>query len=132
MRRETATVADYLGAVSLLLDQSAKVRVPAGLEQLRREIDARSSEARRSESLTWLRHELARYKADEVLTERSAAAVGEAVADHLEPVRTKFDQLINDKAYLKKCYTEGAEKAKLISSRVVSKVYHKVGFVDPR
>ena len=59
-------------------------------------------------------------------------AVGEAVADHLEPVRTKFDQLINDKAYLKKCYTEGAEKAKLISSRVVSKVYHKVGFVDPR
>lgn len=80
MRRETATVADYLSAVSLLLDQSAKVRVPAGLEQLRREIDARSSEARRSESLTWLRHELARYKADEVLTERSAAAVGEAVA----------------------------------------------------
>ena len=57
-------------------------------------------------------------------------AVGEAVADHLEPVRTEFARLIADKAYLKKCYTEGAERAMRISSRTVSKVYHKVGFVD--
>ena len=59
-------------------------------------------------------------------------AVGEAVADHLEPVRTEFDRLIADKAYLKECYTTGAEQAMKISSRIVSKVYHKVGFVDPR
>lgn len=59
-------------------------------------------------------------------------AVGEVVADHLEPVRTKFAQLMNDKAYLKKCYTEGAEKAQKITQRTVSKVYHKVGFVDAR
>lgn len=59
-------------------------------------------------------------------------AVGETVADHLEPVRTKFAQLMNDKAYLKKCYTEGAEKAQKISQRTVSKVYRKVGFVDAR
>lgn len=57
-------------------------------------------------------------------------AVGEAVADHLEPVRTEFDRLIQDKAYLKKCYTEGAEKALRYSQRIVSKAYHKVGFVD--
>ena len=57
-------------------------------------------------------------------------AVGEAVADHLEPVRTEYARLIADKAYLKKCYTEGAERAMKISSRTVSKVYHKVGFVD--
>ncbi|MCR5076061.1 MAG: tryptophan--tRNA ligase [Ruminococcus sp.] len=57
-------------------------------------------------------------------------AVGEAVADSLEPVRTEFDRLISDKAYLKECYTKGAEKAMKISSRVVSKAYHKVGFVD--
>ena len=57
-------------------------------------------------------------------------AVGEAVADHLEPVRTEFDCLIQDKAYLKKCYTEGAEKALRYSQRIVSKAYHKVGFVD--
>lgn len=57
-------------------------------------------------------------------------AVGEAVADHLEPVRTEFARLVADKAYLKKCYTEGAEKALRYSQRIVSKVYRKVGFVD--
>ena len=57
-------------------------------------------------------------------------AVGEAVADHLEPIRTEFAKLSADKAYLKQCYTEGAEKALRYSSRIVSKVFHKVGFVD--
>ncbi|MDE5556300.1 MAG: tryptophan--tRNA ligase [Ruminococcus sp.] len=57
-------------------------------------------------------------------------AVGEAVADHLEPIRTEFARLSADKAYLKKCYTEGAEKAIRYSQRIVSKVYRKVGFVD--
>lgn len=57
-------------------------------------------------------------------------AVGEAVADHLEPVRTEFARLSKDKEYLKKCYTDGAEKALRYSQRIVSKVYRKVGFVD--
>jgi tryptophanyl-tRNA synthetase len=57
-------------------------------------------------------------------------AVGEAVADHLEPVRNEFARLSADKEYLKKCYTEGAQQAMRYSSRIVSKVYHKVGFVD--
>ncbi len=57
-------------------------------------------------------------------------AVGEAVADHLEPVRTEFARLIQDKAYLKECYTTGAEKALRYSQRTLSKVYRKVGFVD--
>lgn len=57
-------------------------------------------------------------------------AVGEAVADHLEPVRTEFARISQDKAFLKKCYTEGAEKALKYSQRIVSKVYRKVGFVD--
>lgn len=57
-------------------------------------------------------------------------AVGEAVADHLEPVRTEFARISQDKAFLKKCYREGAEKALKYSQRIVSKVYRKVGFVD--
>ena len=57
-------------------------------------------------------------------------AVGEAVADHLEPVRTGFARLSQDKAYLKECYTDGAQKAMKYSGRIVSKAYHKVGFVD--
>ena len=59
-------------------------------------------------------------------------AVGEAVADNLAPIRTEFDRLISDKAYLKECYTAGAAKAQKYSQRIVSKVYHKVGFVDFR
>lgn len=59
-------------------------------------------------------------------------AVGEAVADHLEPVRTAYAKLIADKGYLKECYTKGSESAMKITRKVISKVYHKVGFVDPR
>lgn len=59
-------------------------------------------------------------------------AVGEAVADHLQPVRDNFARIYADKAYLKECYTKGAEKALRISQKVVSKAYHKVGFVDAR
>ena len=54
----------------------------------------------------------------------------ETVADSLAPVRDNFNKYINDKAYLKECYTKGAEMALKISSRNVSKVYHKIGFVD--
>lgn len=60
------------------------------------------------------------------------AAVGEAVADHLEPVRTKYAQLIADKAYLKECYIDGARRAFNISNKIVTKAYRKVGFVDYR
>lgn len=59
-------------------------------------------------------------------------AVGEAVADHLEPVRSEFARLINDKAYIKDCYTKGAEQAVRISQKTMSKAYRKVGFVDFR
>lgn len=59
-------------------------------------------------------------------------AVGEAVADHLEPIRSEFARLSKDKAFLKQCCTDGAEKALRYSSRIVSKVYRKVGFVDAR
>ncbi len=57
-------------------------------------------------------------------------AVGEAVADHLEPVRTEFARLSADKAYLKKCYTEGAVRAERLCRKTMSKAYRKVGFVD--
>ena len=54
----------------------------------------------------------------------------EAVADHLEPVRSEFARLIQDKTYLKECYTAGAEKALRYSQRTINKVYRKIGFVD--
>lgn len=59
-------------------------------------------------------------------------AVGEAVADHLAPVRENYARLIADKAYLKECYTRCGEEAFRYSSRILKKVYRKVGFVDAR
>lgn len=59
-------------------------------------------------------------------------AVGETVADHLEPVRTEFARLMGDRAYLKECYDSGAQRAFRITNKIISKVYRKVGFVDYR
>lgn len=57
-------------------------------------------------------------------------AVGETVADALAPIRTEFDRLMADKAYLKDCYLKGAEMAERIAYKTVAKAYRKVGFVD--
>lgn len=56
-------------------------------------------------------------------------AVGETVADSLEPIRTKFEQLAKDKAYVEDIYKKGAEQANHIAQRVLYKVYKKVGFI---
>lgn len=56
--------------------------------------------------------------------------VGEAVSDHLKPVRDEYARLLADKEYLKECYTKGAEKALRLSRKTVLKAYRKVGFVD--
>lgn len=55
--------------------------------------------------------------------------VGNAVAEHLRPVRENFDRLSNDKAYLEQCYKEGAQKASRLADRTLKKVYKKVGFI---
>ena len=56
-------------------------------------------------------------------------AVGETVADSLEPIRAKFDRLSKDKAYVEEIYKNGAEQANRIAQRVLGKVYKKVGFI---
>lgn len=56
-------------------------------------------------------------------------AVGEAVADHLAPVREEYAKLIADKAYLKECYTRCGAEALRYSQRILNKVYRKIGFV---
>ena len=56
-------------------------------------------------------------------------AVGQAVADHLRPVRENFERFYADKAYLKEVYTAGAERALRLSGRTLEKVYKKVGFL---
>ena len=56
-------------------------------------------------------------------------AVAEAVIEELRPIQQKYNELMNDRAYLKQCYTEGAQKARNISHRVLDKAMKKIGFV---
>ena len=58
------------------------------------------------------------------------SAVGEAVADHLAPIRSEYARLSADKAYLTDCMKNGAEQAGRISRRTLAKVYRKVGFLE--
>lgn len=56
-------------------------------------------------------------------------AVGEAVVKELEPIQTKYKELINEKKYLEECMKNGAEMATRISQRTLDKVMKKVGFL---
>ena len=56
-------------------------------------------------------------------------AVGEAVVKELEPIQSKYKELINEKKYLEECMRNGAELATRISQRTLDKVMNKVGFL---
>jgi tryptophanyl-tRNA synthetase len=56
-------------------------------------------------------------------------AVGEAVVEHLRPIRERFDDYMKNRDYLEQCWTEGAEKAYSISIRTLRKVMKKIGFL---
>lgn len=55
-------------------------------------------------------------------------AVGEAVADMLTPLQTRFDELSKDKAYIDGIVKENAEKANYFATKTLRKVQKKVGF----
>ncbi len=56
-------------------------------------------------------------------------AVGEAVVEELRPVRERFNQLMQDQAYLMEVAAKGAEKASRIADRTLSKAMKKCGFI---
>ena len=55
--------------------------------------------------------------------------VGDAVIEHLRPIREEASRLMKDKAYLESVYRSGAEKASFVAEKTLRKVYKKVGFV---
>lgn len=57
-------------------------------------------------------------------------AVGECVADALEPIKAKFNTYISDKAQLDKLMSSGADQAAYLARKTLSKVYRKIGFVQ--
>ena len=56
-------------------------------------------------------------------------AVGESVVAELEPVQQRFKELMEDRAYLKECYREGAERAQRMSARTLKKAMKKMGYI---
>lgn len=58
------------------------------------------------------------------------ADVAEAVVEAIRPIRAKYDELSNDKAYLMSICEKGAERANAMAQRTLRKVYKKVGFVQ--
>lgn len=56
-------------------------------------------------------------------------AVGEAVVETLRPIRERYEQYIQDKAYLESCYRKADEIALKFSSRTLNKAMKKIGFV---
>ena len=55
--------------------------------------------------------------------------VGEAVVEHLRPIREESMKLLKDKAYLESVYRDGAQKASYVAEKTLRKVYKKVGFL---
>ena len=55
--------------------------------------------------------------------------VGDAVIEHLRPIREESTRLLKDKAYLESVYRDGAQKASYVAEKTLRKVYKKIGFV---
>ena len=55
--------------------------------------------------------------------------VGDAVIEHLRPIREESQRLLKDKAYLEGVYRDGAQRASYVAEKTLRKVYKKVGFV---
>ena len=55
--------------------------------------------------------------------------VGEAVIEHLRPIREEAQRLLKDKAYLESVYREGAQHASYEAEKTLRKVYKKLGFI---
>ncbi len=58
-------------------------------------------------------------------------AVAEAVIEALRPIQEKYADLMKNKDYLEAVYKEGAEIANRVAFKTISKVYRKVGFIQP-
>lgn len=52
----------------------------------------------------------------------------DAVISVLSPVQNEYKRILAEKAYLSETILSGAQKAEAVASRMIRKVYHKIGF----
>ncbi len=59
------------------------------------------------------------------------AEVADAVVEALRPIQERYRELMENKDYLEQVYRKGAEAASRTAAKTLSKVYRKVGFIQP-
>lgn len=57
--------------------------------------------------------------------------LADAVVAHLDPIRTRANELLTDQAELDRLLAQGAQKANEIAERTLALVYDRLGFVRP-
>lgn len=57
-------------------------------------------------------------------------AVAEALIEKLNPVREKYEAIVNDKSYIESALAKGNAAAQRRAGKLMSKVYRKVGFIN--
>jgi tryptophanyl-tRNA synthetase len=55
--------------------------------------------------------------------------LAEVVIDGLDPIQTRYRQYLDNKDYLEKVYSDGANKAEAKARKTLRKVYKKIGFI---
>jgi len=59
-------------------------------------------------------------------------AVGEAVVETIKPIQDNFKHFMEDKAYIEKCFTLGAERATYTANKTLMKVQRKMGLAPKK
>lgn len=57
--------------------------------------------------------------------------LSDSLVAFLEPFQSRYNDIMTEKGYLSNVLDEGAEKARWIARKTISKVYRKIGFVAP-
>ncbi len=55
--------------------------------------------------------------------------LAEVVVEGLRPIQDRYNKIRNNKEYLEKVYSDGAEKAEQKARKILRKVYKKIGFI---
>ena len=58
--------------------------------------------------------------------------LGNVIAEFLDPIQKKYNEISRDKAYLESVLDKGAENAYYRARKTLSKVYRKVGFIPKK
>ncbi len=126
-------------AYILLLDPIDKI-----VKKIKRAVTDSGSEVKRGEGKEGVENLMSIYSSmtgltmDEIELEFEGKGYGdfksrvaEAVVETIRPIQEEHARLISSKDYLETIYKRGAEQANYTARKTISKVYRKVGFIQP-